>query len=191
MAFRRQLFSDVVGHAAHVPNYIAGVPTAMINARQTKVKEKVVTVCYNISVACGVGASRIQKTAIEVLGAVILLEASGVRVNLYVCDISESSCQTIGWCCKIKDSKQQLNVLKTAYPLCHPSMLRRHSFRWTETTKGVSSTFVNGYGRALNETQEMLNACGLRGTCSFRLFDVEGKSAEDVAQYILNGAGLK
>lgn len=191
VAFRRQLFPDVVGHAAHVPNYIAGVPTAMINVKQTRVKERVVTVCYNISQAGGVSADAIKTTAVEVLGAVMLMEASGVRVNLYVCDISDTDRQSIGWLLKIKDSKQALNVLKTAYVLCHPSMLRRHSFRWTEVTKGVCAGFYPGYGRASNNTEEMLSQVGLRNVRSFRMNDVRGLEAEQIAEKILSGAGLK
>lgn len=185
-ANRRQIFSDVSGFAPHVPNYIAGVPTAMLNARQIKVKQKVVTLVYNVSVNGDVSGIDMQDVAIKMLSAIMRVEASGVRINLYVCDISDSSRQQIGWLLRIKSSGQHLDVLKTAYPLTNPSMLRRHSFRFTEITKGVHKSFAGGYGSANRRADDLLKACDLRDAKVLSYYKMRGQTSDEITKEILS-----
>lgn len=185
-ANRRQIHCAVTGFAPHVPNYIAGVPTCMINAKVVRQKAKVLNLVYNISVNGTVDAYDMQNVAIKMLSAIMQCEANGVRINLYVCDISEKSGQQIGWLLRIKDSGQHLDVLKTAYPLTNTSMLRRHSFRFTEVTKGVYSSFVGSYGHANRNVDALLNACGLKNAKTLHYYTMQGKSVDDIAKMILN-----
>jgi hypothetical protein len=56
----------------------------------------------------------------------------------------------VGYTCSLKDYNQPLNLLKMCYPLVHPSMQRRTSFRWLETLPNLNDAeFVNGYGATL------------------------------------------
>jgi hypothetical protein len=52
---------------------------------------------------------------------------------------------------RIKSATEKLNVSKIAFPLVHPSMLRRLFFRYIEVYPNVTKSFVFGYGRPLNE----------------------------------------
>lgn len=183
---RRQLFHDVAGVMPHVPNYIAGVPACMVNVKQVRAKFKVITLVYNISVNGDVNAEDMRDVAIKMLSAIMRIESNGVRVNLYVCDISDTAKQQIGWLLKIKNSGQHLDVIKTAYPLTNPSMLRRHSFRFTEITKGVHKAFASGYGSANRRADELLKACGLRDAKVLSYYKMRGQTTEQITKDILS-----
>lgn len=185
-ANRRKLYCSVVGFAPHVPNFIAGVPTCMIDAKTVRQKSKVLNLVYNISVNGCVDGDDMQRVAIKMLSAIMMFEANGVRINLYVCDISEKSGQEIGWLLRIKDSGQHLDVLKCVYPLTNPSMLRRHSFRFTEVTKGVRKTFVESYGHAKRDVENLLKSCGLKDAKTLHYYTMQCKTAEEIAKMILN-----
>lgn len=181
--------SAVVGTVPHVPNYLAGIPTAMIRLRTMPKKTSVITAVYNISVNGNVSAEDMKDAAIKMLSAVKMLENSGVRVNLYLADISVGRGDTIGWAMRIKSAGQHLDILKTAYPLCHPSMLRRHSFRFTEVTE---NDFGYGmYGRAENDVTELCKECGIRDAVRIAYRDARQKTAKELAEYIIKQSGLK
>ncbi len=57
---------------------------------------------------------------------------------------------TYGFIVTMKEFSQNLNLLKLAFPLIHPSMLRRISFRYLETMPAMKDTnYTNGYGYPL------------------------------------------
>ena len=187
-ANRRKVQANICGFAPHVPNYIAGVPASMLNVKEVRVKEKVINVIYNISANGGVGARDLLNTGVQMLSAIMKIEASGVRVNLYVADISDGhNGQTIGWLCRIKNSAQHIDTLKMCYPLCNPSMLRRHSFRFTEVTDGVSSAFVGGYGGASRDISLMLNQFQMKDCRCMSFYTAKGYTADQLAEMILKG----
>ena len=148
---RRSIYTSVVGCAPHVPNYVAGVPVAMINEKKVKVKQKIVTVFYNMAVSGGTSARDIIEACAQLISACMIIEASGVRVNIYAGSVSEDEGQRVGFAIKIKDSGQPFDTLKMCYPLAHPSMNRRHKFRFLEVTKGVKRGWSDGYGFRCND----------------------------------------
>lgn len=187
-ANRRRLYANVCGFAPHVPNYLAGVPAAMLNVHEVRVKEKVINVVYNISASGSQRKEDLLRAGVEMFTAVMKIEAGGVRVNLYVADISDGrDGQKVGWLCRIKNSSQHLDVLKMCYPLCNPSMLRRHSFRFTEVTKGVHSCFTSGYGRASSDIRKMLKTFQMKDVRCLSFNSVRGKAADELAKNILKG----
>lgn len=189
---RRQIFSSVCGVAPNVPNAIAGIPTAMINVREVRQKQKVVNICYNCSCSCGVSANDIIQTAAQFISACMLIEASGIRTNIYLSEISmENERATTAFLVRIKSAAQPFDVLKMAYPMAHPSMLRRHFFRAMEVTEGVPDEFACGYGMAVSRQEIMKKALGqdankMNYICSY--YDCEGRSAEDIAKKIVGEA---
>lgn len=185
-ADKRQMYASPVGFLPHVPNYIAGVPCNMINERRMQVKHKVITLVYNVSVGGSASATEMRDVAARMLSAIMRAEAQGVRINLYVCDISVSGEQEIGWLLRIKTSGQHLDVLKTAYPLVNPSMLRRHSFRFTEVTKGVSKRFSGNYGGASNNVSNLLKACGLSNAKTLSYYNMRTQTANEILRDILS-----
>lgn len=193
-ANKKQVYSSVVGFAPNVPAYIAGAPNSMINQRQIKARQRVVTIMYNTSVSCCVSADEIIKATAQMISAVMLLEANGLRVNVYVGEVTKCTEdeQKFGWLLRIKDSGQKIDTLKMSYPLAHPSMLRRHAFKLLETTPDVSSGFVNNYGMPINsekESMDILEAAGVNNIQRVLSFGtICGKNAEDIAKMITGEA---
>ena len=193
-ANKKQVYSSVVGFAPNVPAYIAGAPNSMINQRQIKARQRVVTIMYNASVSCCVSADDIINATAQMISAIMLVEAAGIRVNVYVGEICESTGdrQRFGWLLRIKDSGQKIDTLKMSYPLAHPSMLRRHGFKLLETTPGVSSDFEANYGMPINSEKvsfEFLKTAGVNNIQRVLSFGtICGKNAEDIAKMITGEA---
>ena len=192
-ANRRKVFSSVVGFAANVPAYLSGTPNSMINVRQVRTKQKVLTFMYNTSVRGSVSAERIVRATAQLVSAVLLIESSGVRVNVYAGEaFKENGEPYVCWLCRVKDSGQKLDTLKMSYPLAHPSMLRRHWFRLLETTEGVPERYASGYGKVIDseqEAQRVLKAANINNIHRVLCFsDIEGHTAEEIAKMLVEGA---
>ena len=192
-ANRRKVFSSVVGFAANVPAYLSGTPNSMINVRQVRTKQKVLTFMYNTSVSASVSAERIVRATAQLVSAVLLVEASGVRVNVYAGEaFKERGEPSVCWLCRVKDSGQKLDTLKMSYPLAHPSMLRRHWFRLLETTEGVPERYTDGYGRVIDteaEAQRVLKAANINNIQRVLCFsDIEDHTAEEIEKMLVEGA---
>lgn len=190
MQSKRQIYSAVCGVAPNVPNAIAGIPTSMINVREIRQKQKVLNICYSCSCSGGVSAQTIIETAAQFISACMLIEASGIRTNIYLSEISQDGQTTAAFLVRIKSASQPFDVLKMCYPLAHPSMLRRHFFKAMEVTEGVPDSFVDSYGWAVENKDTMQKALGqdakqMNYICGF--YDCEGRTAEDIAKKIVGG----
>jgi hypothetical protein len=163
---KRKAFNSVQGFAPHVPNALAGIPTAMINREKMPVKSRTVHLIYGFSAVGDVRASELIKGGTMFIGLVNALERAGVRVKLDILRCTTSSAASaIGYTCNLKQYGQSLNLLKLCYPLVHPSMLRRTSFRWCETlpnlkdhkyygSMGTSLIVRMGWGRTVKSQTE-------------------------------------
>lgn len=158
MQNRRVVYPSVVGFAPHVPNYIAGVPTSMINARTKKIRQKIVNIFYDATSDCSQKTEDIVRAAANFVSACMMIEAGGVRLNIY-CGFTtknteghkkEYSLMAV----KIKESGQQFDTLKMVYPLIHPSFGRRHRCRYMEVTEGLDH-FKMGYGGIISNRAEI------------------------------------
>ena len=186
---RRQLFSSVVGVAPNVPNALAGVPTSMISVKEIRCKTKVLNIFYNLSVSGGVGADEIIYKSSKFISACMLLEAQGIRLNIYAGDVANSGDAYTIFSTRIKSASQPFDVLKMAYPLVHPSMLRRHYFKAMEVTKGVNKGFVCGYGRVISNTDLISKLLDTKEkfNCIFSFTHINGEiTAEELAKEIIN-----
>ena len=76
------------------------------------------------------------------------LEAQGYRCNLNIVLGTTAGYPSKQFVVKvrIKSANEKLNVSKLAFPLVHPSMLRRLFFRFIEVYPHVTKSFVSGYG---------------------------------------------
>ncbi len=142
---RRSVY-DVVGGNCSVPRYLQGVPTAMINQKTVMKKQRVVTINKNISYNAGVNQREIIEESIKALKIVREIEATGVRVNLNIIWSCEDMGERFKLTIRVKSANERLNVSKLAFPLVHPSMLRRLLFGWLEVTDIISKDFTGGYG---------------------------------------------
>lgn len=136
----------VAGFQPVVPLYLAGVPTNMVSKQMVPIKRKVINVTKSVDYAGGVSADTIVEESIKAMQIIKKLESQGYRVNLYIALGSFKSSTEIVCKVKVKSASEKLNVSKLAFPLAHPSMLRRLFFRYIEVNPHVTRAFVGGYG---------------------------------------------
>lgn len=156
---RRKVKTSIVGCIPHISNYLQGIPECMIDVVKTKIKSpKVLTILYNPTVHCGVGAEELSEAGAKMLSYVSSLEAQGYRVNLYLLYMSQPvkrPKETLSMMLRVKSSDQYLDLLKTAYILVNPSMLRRHWFRVIEIAPITDNGFTSGYGVPLSKEDDV------------------------------------
>ena len=184
---KRVIRASVVGFAPHVPNFIAGIPTAMLDVKEKRAPQKVVTIYYNCSVRWQVKSEDIIKATANLMAAAMQIEANGTRVNMYVSCICEAGGQYFCATVKVKDAGQHFDTLKMTYPLVHTSMQRRHMFRLMEVQPGLSTRFADGYGNNPGDTPKLAQVAKDGGEKFDRLFsyeDIQGMSTEQIIKEI-------
>lgn len=184
---RRTYSPAVVGAVPHVPNYIAGCPCSMIRQSIKRVKSPVVTIGYNTAVSGYYSAVDIFDATVAMVAAFRICEAKGIRVGFHVCDYDTSDKDVVSYTIKIKAPGEPLDLLKMAYPMAHPSMNRRHKFRFQEVTPGVPKGFTWSYGRPETDEKKMLKHFSEHGINFDRVFcyeSIKGKTPEQIAEMI-------
>jgi hypothetical protein len=123
-------------------------------------KVKAVTLIYGMTVNCDWEKDELLECGLSVLKIINLLELQGVRVQLTVeiknavsrDDKDRSVCRV-----DIKDWREALDLRKVAFPVAHPSMLRRIGFRWLETCPLIENErYTSGYGRSPDGSYERI-----------------------------------
>lgn len=187
--------SAICGGAANVPAVLMGLPKSMIAQRKFIYKDtKVLNLVYNVAIHAGIDASEINRVSINLVNAIMGIEKKGYRVNLYVSICAEQKggrdTEYCNMFVRIKDSGQYLDVKKMAYPLVNPSMLRRHYFRFLETSEGLKNTsWVYGYGtpvRDVAKIQEFAKKAGINAKKAVTFYQVQKKSAPEIMQFLLS-----
>lgn len=182
---KRQIYNSVVGFAPNVPNYLAGNPLNMINQRRVKTPKKVVSIVYNCAVGYDIKAANIEKAAAALFNVISGLEASGVRVELWCANFSNTDNEQLNIALKIKSAGQPFNLLKMIYPVVHPSFSRRHCFAVTECA-GVVEDW-SAYGQILSGIDKAIKACQALRIPSdnvFSYYDLAGKTEPEIAKMI-------
>lgn len=153
---RRQVTTNVIGYAPHVPNAILGLPNSMILTKTTPTKTKALSICYCITENCGTKSDEFVRSGIAALSVINSLELQGVRVKLrilFFCaksnwDNDELTFATVD----LKDYREHLDLQKLCFPVAHPSMFRRFGFKWLETCKEIQdNSWRVGYGSQLKD----------------------------------------
>lgn len=137
---------SVAGYQAIVPLYLQGVPNNMVNKKMVPVKQKVITLNKSINYNGGVGADQIIEESIKAMRIVKKLESQGYRCNLNIVLGTSAGGKQFVIKVKIKSASEKMNISKLAFPLVHPSMLRRLFFRFIEVYPNVTKSFTSGYG---------------------------------------------
>lgn len=138
--------NSVAGYHPIVPLYLAGVPTSMVSSKMVPVKQKVVNITKLLNYKYGVSSDTIVEESIKAMQLVKKLEAQGYRVNVDVALGSAAGGREIVASIRVKSANERLQVSKLAFPLVHPSMLRRLMLRYIEVNSNVTSSYVHGYG---------------------------------------------
>lgn len=146
----QKVLFDVVGFQASVPRYLQGIPTNMVNKKLVPIKQKIVTINKDISYNCGITTEQIVEASIQTLQLVKRIEAQGIRVNLnLIWGVKASGSNEIVKV-RLKSANERVNISKLAFPLVHPSMLRRLCFRYLEVAPTVTHGYLYGYGSPLD-----------------------------------------
>ena len=149
----------VAGYQAIVPLYLQGVPNNMVTKKMIPVKQKIITLNKSIDYKGSVSADQIIEESIKAMQIVKKLEAQGYRCNLNIVlgVTADYPSKQFVVKVKIKSANEKLNVSKLAFPLVHPSMLRRLFFRFVEVYPHITKSFVGGYGKPAtsNELREI------------------------------------
>lgn len=127
-------FISQSGFQPIVPLYLAGVPNNMMNSRFEQKKQKIITITKSVGYRGEVSLRQIEEESLKTLSIVQMLESKGYRVNLNICNTWNANKNTITLKINIKKASEKLNISKVAFPLTHPSMLRRLIFRFREVT---------------------------------------------------------
>ena len=182
----RRLYNSPVGFAANVPAYISGSPNSMINFRVEKQRQSTVTILWDATVPYYTPKADIFRTAAQFMSAVMILEAKGIRVNIWVGCASTTSSgkgQIAGAFINVKRAERKLDLLRLVYPVTSPSFLRRHFLRWEETMKGVG----NGTYYKKDEVFEIAaKKARVKYDKILRLTSLIGDSAERIVERICN-----
>jgi len=187
---RRQTYSSVVGAMPNVPAYISGAPNSMIAQRLVKTKKKVLNIGYSMTACGGVNKDNIIKASAKIVAAILNIEATGVRVNLYSLFCSKEGKNLIGLSLKIKDASRKIDTLRMSYPLAHSSFLRRQCFRWEEVTENVPECYSGCYGHVpeSREQSDFFKRNGMKLDKVLTFADVEYKSVDDVIKMMTEAA---
>lgn len=137
---------SVAGYQAIVPLYLQGVPNNMVNKKMVPIKQKVITLNKSINYNGGVSADQIIEESIKAMRIVKKLESQGYRCNLNIVLGTSAGGKQFVIKVKIKSANEKMNISKLAFPLVHPSMLRRLFFRFIEVYPNVTKSFTSGYG---------------------------------------------
>lgn len=137
---------SVAGYQPVVPLYLAGVPQNMVAKKMVPVKQKVVNITKSLNYSGSVNSDRIVKESIKVMQLVKRIEQQGMKCNINIALGTEAGGRKVICKVKIKGASERLNVSKLAFPLVHPSMLRRLMFRYIEVCPDVTKAYVKSYG---------------------------------------------
>ena len=149
----QKILYDVVGFQCSVPRYLQGIPTSMVNKKLVPVKQRVITLNKDISYNAFTTTEEIVEASTQTLQLIKKIEAQGIRVNLNLIFGSTAGSTKEVVKIRLKSANERLNVSKLAFPLVHPSMLRRLLFRYMETAPTVTSEYTWGYGKPLDGSQ--------------------------------------
>lgn len=167
---------NVAGYQVLVPNYLSGDPLNMINRKMVPVKQKVITISKSISYNAFVEKETIENESVKAMQIAKKIESQGIRVNLNLIFGATKNNMTILVKIRLKKSTEKVNVSKLAFPLVHPSMLRRLLFRFEEVVPGIDPAFCYGYGTPMqaNEMKTYLEKD------EYLIPPIFGKDVEDV-----------
>lgn len=186
-ASKRVIYNSVVGFVPNVSNYLAGNPLNMINQRRVKTPKKVVTIVYACCVPWSVNNSSLERSAAKLFNVIAGLEASGVRVEIWIIDAAMSATEkeAIYTAVKIKSAGQPFNLLKMVYPVVNTSFFRRHCFAVRERSNTKCNW--NRYGYSLTEIAPLKSACQALRISSdnvFNYYGLSGKTESEIAKMI-------
>ena len=144
---RPKLKNDYVGFIPHIPNTLMGLPMTMLNKEKTPNRPKTIHLIYNFAASAKTMPDEMVQGGINFISLVNSLEKQGFSVKIDMLSSFGTDRTLSSFTVNVKEYGQPLNLLKLTFPLVHPAMLRRVSFKWLETTPELKDAdFTFGYG---------------------------------------------
>lgn len=144
---RPKTILSVQGYQAIVPLYLNGCPQNMVNSKMVSVKQKIITLNKSVSYSAYTTTKQIEDESVKAMQIVKRLESQGYRCNLNIVLGVFKGTRRFIVKVRIKNANEKLNVSKLAFPMVHPSMLRRLFFRFIEVYPKVTNVFSYDYGQ--------------------------------------------
>lgn len=190
---RNSNFNDIVGFQPDVPTFLKGVPTSMINTKPNRVSQKILNICYNVSVSCGVSHSQIKKAGIIYAKMLDILEKRGYRCNLYILSATAYNGE-YGYCLvKVKTDREPFNLKKMCFMMGNASYDRRVMFKWTESADYDEELTKCGYGRPVTDKERIRKVLDKVLNTNFSIWNVQENYQVTIENVIeqLENQGIK
>ena len=166
-------FNDIVGFQPDVPAFLKGIPTNMINNRPSKISQKILNICYNVSVSCGVSHSKIREVGTIYAKMLDILEKRGYRCNLYILSSTYYDGE-YGYCLvKVKTDREPLNLKKMSFIFGNASYDRRIMFKWMEVADYDKELTRSGYGKPNTDKIKIAKALDKSLNSNFLIWNVQ------------------
>lgn len=138
------------GYAPDISAAIIGLPKSMKYIQKTPQKIKAISLYYYSGANCNIEADTLLNSGKTVLQLIYYLETKNIRTSLYLIPMCADSDERDFSCMiKLKDFRQNMDILKLTFPITSPSMFRRFAFKWSEGLEGFTS-HVHGYGHSMD-----------------------------------------
>ena len=147
--------NNVQGFAPVVPLAMMNIPNNMISMQMKPIKNKVIDVYYDITCPCSISSEQILKAGEDLLGAILELEHSGYKFNLYAVQTYSDSKDCDMLVVKIKSSDKPFDLKRMSFSLTHTGFFSVVGFDWY--SKCPTSTYKGGYGHLLAREVSNIN----------------------------------
>lgn len=148
---RNVIINDVVGFQPNVPNFLMGIPTDMLNTKPNKRSQKIINICYNVSVSCGISHRQVKEAGTVYAKTIDILEKLGYRCNLYILSTTSYNGEHCYCLVKVKTDREPFNLKKMCFMLGHVGYDRRVMFKWMESCDATYDMTHGAYGRPITE----------------------------------------
>lgn len=151
----------MAGHSVHIPNFVAGLPNAMLAKGEDRHGgRRVVRLLLDRSNRSQIDGRPIINRGIAICSMVNLLEAQGVSVEVTAINTVDTDRFTyegkpineLSTSVDVKRAGEPLNLDRMAFVCASPAYHRRMQFRARECVPGNAWPALQGYGRSINST---------------------------------------
>jgi hypothetical protein len=138
--------NDLIGHTPDVARMLMNHPLSMNSDLRTRDKRRNINIVIDITASSYVRSDRMLSRGILICNLINVIEEAGIRATVYIAMTGSVKGEVMATFIKVKHTNEALNTRRLAYPIAHPSMLRRILFRLIEI-RGSTDEWVPGYGR--------------------------------------------
>jgi len=160
---RGTMVPDLVGFVPHVPNYVAGLPDAMMTYSEAPSEAAPIRIYVDVCCSGGVGADQMAKRGAAIAAFAYLASMSRPVELFAVAGMNSGGKKGHAQVPVIRLGNSPLDVGAVAYALTDPSMLRRLCFAYAE--QASQSSFIhwgwNSQPQSDKYQNNMRTACGM------------------------------